>query len=386
MRSKLLQVIGALALLLLVGGAAAALAIVKDRVHVTVAPEAQAAQRGPDALELLRADTTELRAEMAAMAEAIPGQLQVLHDALEENASARHARCEADLEALRQQVSALQAHGERVAAEALATRTALESALAELRQGLLLAGDAQPVEPQAPAAAFDAPLPPTAEAGVAPVLTVPATSVPQSHPEDKPAEAARKSALAFKLPAQAFRFEGRQRLALVPSLSRVGFDAKSTLHDFSGVTRSLEGELTVDLSQPDRDSSGWIEVDAASLDTGLAERDEEMRKLLDTQRHPKLRFEWTGMEDAKVDAAAGTLSGSATGMLTFAGKSQAVKMPVRVQVDASKRVSIEGSLSVRLSQFGLLPPRKLGLISVEDKLELWIALRARTLGPLGGGD
>ena len=35
---------------------------------------------------------------------------------------------------------------------------------------------------------------------------------------------------------------------------------------------------------------------------------------------------------------------------------------------------------IKISDFGMKPPSQLGLISVEDELKLWIALRARTLG------
>jgi polyisoprenoid-binding protein YceI len=205
---------------------------------------------------------------------------------------------------------------------------------------------------------------------------------PSPEPAAAPAEPAKKGFLSFKVPEKGFRFEGRQKLGIVASLSRVGFDAKSTLHDFSGVTQKVEGELIVDLAQPGASPSGKLEVDASSLDTGLADRDEGMRDLLKTKEHGKLVFEWTGFEPDKVDVAGQKVTGKARGNLTLRGKSREVTMPVTVTVDASKRVGIEGELTILLTDFGIEPPSQLGMISVEDKLKLWISLRARTLGPV----
>ena len=56
-------------------------------------------------------------------------------------------------------------------------------------------------------------------------------------------------------------------------------------------------------------------------------------------------------------------------------------MAVSVAVDASKRLTIDGQTKIKMSDFGVKPPSKLGLISVEDEATVWIALRARTLGP-----
>jgi hypothetical protein len=38
-------------------------------------------------------------------------------------------------------------------------------------------------------------------------------------------------------------------------------------------------------------------------------------------------------------------------------------------------------VKVRMSDFQVRPPSKLGVISVEDEATIWIAPRARTLGP-----
>jgi polyisoprenoid-binding protein YceI len=203
------------------------------------------------------------------------------------------------------------------------------------------------------------------------------------HAGDTPASAAaprKKSFLRFELPSDSFAFDRRARLALIPSLSRVGFDAKSTLHDFSGATAKVAGELTANLAAPDRDVAGRIEVDAASLSTDLDARDEAMREHLATKEHPTILFEWTGFRSELVDSAEQRVKGVALGKLTIRGVTREVEMAVAVSVDASKRVVIEGALPIKLSDFSVPIPSQLGVIGVEDTIKVWIALRARSAG------
>jgi polyisoprenoid-binding protein YceI len=279
---------------------------------VTIAAEEAASKRGPDPVELLRADVGTLGGDVAA---------------LNRNLETAVGELRRSLDALQARLDALQ--------------------LAPKQDGA---------------------------AAPAPPLAAPA-----------PASPPKKSFLAFDLPSSAFAFDRRQRFAIVPSLSRVGFDAKSTLHDFSGVSSSVEGTFEVDLARPGEKPSGRITVEAASLDTGIAGRDVDMRKTLAVEQFKTLTFEWSGFSATAVDARAMTLAGSATGKLTIRGKTREVSMPVKVSVDASRRVAIEGELSIQLGDYEVVPPSQLGMVKVADELKLWIALRARLLGPVKEG-
>jgi polyisoprenoid-binding protein YceI len=313
MSSKLLQGIGVLAIVGLAAGSIAALVVVKERIHVTLAAEEAASKRGPDPIELLRADVGTLGGDVAA---------------LNRNLETAVAELRRSLDALQTRLAALQ-----------------------------------------PAAKQD---------GAAAPAPTPAQPAPASPPK--------KSFLAFDLPSSAFTFDRRQRFAIVPSLSRVGFDAKSTLHDFSGVSSSVEGTFNVDLSRPGEKPSGRITVEAASLDTGLADRDVDMRKTLAVEQFQTLTFEWNGFVATGVDARAMTVAGTASGKLTIRGRSRDVSLPVKVSVDASRRVAIEGELAIKLGDFEVVPPSQLGVIKVADEMKLWIALRARLLGPAKEGE
>jgi len=185
------------------------------------------------------------------------------------------------------------------------------------------------------------------------------------------------------LPSGRFRFDAAQRFQALGSLSRVGFDAKSTLHDFTGAATGVTGEFSLNLADPAAGCRGWIEIDSGALRTGVEGRDAEMRKLLRTGASPAIRFEISSLEPSEVNAAAQTVSGVAVGKMTIGGESRDVRVPVSLTVDESRRVAIEGEWPLVMSEYGITPPRQLGMISVEDQVRAWLSLRARAIGPAG---
>jgi polyisoprenoid-binding protein YceI len=389
MNTKLLQWFGTLSLLALVGGSVAALALVKQRTHITFSDEANEQTHGPDPVALLGEDVRELRGDLKGLSDGVGQQMQSLHDALADSAEARARSLQEQVERLTKSVSELQTRLEQKSADEVGARTEVAAALQRLQTAL----DSDRAEraalaaaqPAAPAQSVETPaLPPAiteksvepAAAAVA-VAEVATPSAPVAPEPEKP----KRSFLAFKLPSETFDFDKTLRFELIPSLSRVGFDAKSTLHDFSGVTSKLEGSLTTCLARPGESCSGAITVTSASLDTGLADRDTEMRANLATDEFKQMRFEWTSFEVSVVDAQKQTVAGTARGKLTIHGVTRDFAMPVRVAVDASKRISIDGEAKLKMSDFEVKVPSKLGVISVEDEIKLWIALRARTAGP-----
>lgn len=386
MAGKLLSRVGIAALLGVGAAGVAALVVVKQRITLVVAEQAEHSTRGPDPIDLLRADVAGLREDLGALSQALGPQLGRLHEALEaaanERAQAEQAtleRTRAELERLAARVETLDASVARVQRDLALSLARVERSVAPLQESSSSEALARAVEPilvdVSLGDALAAPSTAPSTASSADVAPEPPPRSPAAPPEPK------RKFLSFSLPSQSFAFEGRQRLALVPSLSRVGFDAKSTLHDFSGVTQKIEGELEVDLAQPDLGVVGTVRVDARSLDTGMADRDENMRAHLDVAAHPELRFAWTGLKHARVDARAQTVEGVACGKLSIRGVERDVTLPVRVSVDASKRVAIEGELEIAMKDWGVEPPSQLGVIRVENKIKVWLALRARSLGP-----
>ena len=170
----------------------------------------------------------------------------------------------------------------------------------------------------------------------------------------------------------------------MPSLSRVGFDGKSTLHDFSGATSQVSGEIEFDPSKPGESPRGRITAKAASLDTGNDDRDEDMHEALGTAEHPELAFELEGFEPTTVDAKAMKVAGAAKGTMTIHGTKQKVSMPVNLTVDEAHRLTIQGEMPLLMSKYGVsVPSAALGVISMKDEVKVWISLKLRA-GPNPG--
>lgn len=206
--------------------------------------------------------------------------------------------------------------------------------------------------------------------------------------QDKPPaskEPARKSFLSFQLPAESFDLDRPQRFDVIGSLSRVGFDAKSTLHNFSGVTSRVRGVLEIAPGAADRYACGGrVEVEAGSLHTGVEGRDTEMFHCLAVAEHPQLTFDLEGFEASSVERDAQRVRGVLSGTLTIAGRARQVRVPVVLTVDESRRLAISGEFPVLMSDFEVRPPTKLGVLSVEDEIQVWVVLRARAAGPASG--
>jgi polyisoprenoid-binding protein YceI len=409
--SKLLQGIGLLALLGWTGAGFGAWMLTKEQVQITIEEGAGARLAAVDPTAELADRFTALQGDLRGLAQSLGRNFEVLDEAAAEReegaARAREAdRGERSREIARleqafaaQLTQALDAERQRhvgafadLRAEIAALRSTLaERAPTEGEGGLAavpLEGDSSSAPPEEqPSAAEGVPAaPPTvpaappgdpASAGEL-AANAGADAEPVAAPPEKPKK--KRSFVAFDLPSDSFTFEGRRSWEVVSSLSRVGFDAKSTLHDFTGVTQKLKGTWTADLAQPHVDPQGAITVDAASLDTGLPDRDTAMYEKLETSKHASITFAVVAFRATSVDAKAMKVTGVVRGRLGIHGVEREIEMPVKLAIDDARRLSVEGELVAKMSEWGLEPPSQLGMISVQDQVKIWIALRARSTG------
>jgi polyisoprenoid-binding protein YceI len=211
-----------------------------------------------------------------------------------------------------------------------------------------------------------------------PELEAPAAApVVAAGPAAVEAEPAGRSFLAFSLPSKERGFEGARTWEVLGDLSRVGFDARSTLHDFTGTSSRVRGSVRVDLSRPGDGISGRIEIDARSLSTSNEGRDEAMFEHLEVERFERIAFVPTSFAVETVDAAARRVEGRVRGRMSIHGTEREIELAVRGHLDEGRRLVVEGEFPLLLSDFGVEAPNKLGLISMEDQVRVWIHLRAR---------
>lgn len=389
--TKPLAIIGALSLVAWTGLGLFAWSRVHDSVHVTVTDSSDP----PTADAALLADRMGvLDADMDALVGSLGNNFQLVAAALESGGEAtgsKLAQLEARLAALEAAVpSALEARETGAALTAALDRTErlavrLESSVAT--GAMLASADAQEAEralnerlaqaereQQARAAEMAARRAADAAAAEAPTGAAVAASAAPA-PDADPARP--KSFLAFDLPDRDFAFKGRRTYEVLGDLSRVGFDAKSTLHDFTGVTSKVTGSFTTDLAEADAGIEGLIEVDARSLDSGLAGRDEAMLEHLSADEYGTISFAPTGFERKSVDEAARTVAGRLTGDMTIRGVTRSISLDVKGSVDDARRLVVEGETPLDLTAFEVPVPNKLGMISMEKEVRMWLRLRLR---------
>jgi polyisoprenoid-binding protein YceI len=373
---RTLAIVGAGALLAWTGLGLVAWSSAARRVTVDFEDETSHAGERADTLAL-RDELGALHQDLRALATAMGENLQALQDGLLDSQDEHAAAMELRLAALRDEV------GSR-------TSSPSSDELADLVRELAALSDAVSASGASGSAAqFVTPAP-----SVEPLVSEPAATAPlvaaapaEQPPVVAPAELAaapapaaaqpRKSFLAFKLPSDDFRLDERRAWSILPTLSRVGFDAKTTLHDFTATTSTLEGELEADLSRPGDAPRAQIRAQAATLVSGDDDRDEAMREHLAVAEHATLEFELTRFEPAEVDLTAQRATGTAHGRLRLRGVTQEVAMPVRLTIDEARRLWVEGEMMLDLTRFQVPVPNKLGLISMEEEVKVWISLRLR---------
>lgn len=350
-----LRLVGAFSLLAWTALGLFAWTRVGERVHVQVSDGSNAGDERDrlliDRVETLSTDLDELIAVLEANFGGIARALDEEGDAR----AAESARVRERLTALESALPfALQA---RETAGALSATLARLEALANAQIPLVEQLVAPPMQASAPSA--EAP---------------PALVTPQ---EAESAVERKRSFLAFDLPSRDFRFEGPQRFEVLGDLSRVGFDAKSTLHDFTGISDRVSGEFTVDLAHPDDGISGAIAVRVESLNTGVGGRDEALREHLEGTEFDELRFEPTRFVATRSDASKLELDGVVHGKLTIRGVTREIEVALQARVDDSRRLVLEGEWPLLLSDYGVPVPNQLGVVSMQDEVRAWLRLRTR---------
>jgi len=364
---RILMLIGAGALLAWTGLGVLAWQSVGQRVTVVTGEEAAQDDQGARILAL-EDELGSLHQDVRALANAMGENLAALQEGLLAGQEEQAVEVQRRLAALRDEV------GSKLDSPSSKELADLRRELRELRDSLRV-GTAPELAATPPAEEL---VPELEVVELEVSEAVPPAMEPAADPEPA-AEAprAKRSFLAFKLPSDDFRFDERRSWTVLPSLSRIGFDAKTTLHDFTATTSTLQGSLEADLSHPDQGPRALLHVEAASLVSGNTDRDEAMREHLAVTDHPAIDFELTAFEPDAIELDHKKASGTAAGRMTIRGVTQDVRMPVRITLDDSRRLCVEGEMPLDLERFEVPVPHKLGLISMDKVVKVWISLRLR---------
>ncbi len=159
------------------------------------------------------------------------------------------------------------------------------------------------------------------------------------------------------------------RYALLGSSSRVWFDARASLGSFQGVAGVVQGWARFSDRDLLHDASAEIRIDVASFRTGNGTRDRHLRETMEVDSFPSIVWR---LLRATVMAGDGDRPAAVelNGTLTIKRTTREVVIPTALQF-AGDTVLASGSLPIRLTDYGISPPRRvIGMIRMSNDLLL----------------
>jgi polyisoprenoid-binding protein YceI len=166
---------------------------------------------------------------------------------------------------------------------------------------------------------------------------------------------------------------------LDPAHTRIGFVARHAMvTKVRGAFNEFTGTAVLDGANP-ANSRVEVTIEAASIDTRNAQRDEHLRSndFLAMQEYPKITFTSTGVRQA------GETTFEVTGDLTIKGVTNAITIPFEFEGAAkdpfgNQRVGFEGSVTINRKDYGVTWNAALegGGVLVSDKVTLEFEISA----------
>jgi len=158
---------------------------------------------------------------------------------------------------------------------------------------------------------------------------------------------------------------------LDPAASEIRFDADARLHTFAGTVGTMSGQVRLAGIAPPTDVDGCVEIDAASLTTGITRRDATMRSHhLHSDRFPTILFRLVRLDEV-VPAGANEYGVTLRGTLTLHGVTSPLAAPARATL-APNRLTVAGTARLRLSTFQIPIPSFL-FIAMRDEVVVTFA-------------
>ena len=149
---------------------------------------------------------------------------------------------------------------------------------------------------------------------------------------------------------------------------RLGFDGYATPGPWSAWTDSVSGRLTgaADIGHV----RGWVAFPAATLDSDNARRDKDMRKSLEVDKYPVIRFDLHGVTPSEASADSSTVV--LGGTFDIHGVQRQVEMEATVVFGESDiRVTAQYQLNLEDYEIGGLS-KMLGMLKMQKMITLHI--------------
>lgn len=169
--------------------------------------------------------------------------------------------------------------------------------------------------------------------------------------------------MAAMISAAAVHAQATVRIDL--ARSAISYTGSAPLHDWTGTSRSVSGEVTFSTVDPSG-ASVRISAPVTSFDSGNATRDRKMHSLTDADTHPRVVFEARAVEVTSWNGEQGRWR--LRGSLTFAGRRGTVESEAAVRWRGG-RLTAEGAFSISLTAYHVERPSIVGF-PIGDEIEI----------------
>ena len=162
----------------------------------------------------------------------------------------------------------------------------------------------------------------------------------------------------------------REALKIDRPHSKIAFKVRHLLGTATGNFSKFNGAIAVDRDNPEK-SSVTVRIEAASIDTGIAKRDEHLREeLFDVARYPEITFKSRRVKPTGADSA------EIVGDLTMHGVTREMTLTVQLLANDGSRWRVT-TPPLRRSQFGLLFSKSAEMVSgIADEVAVDIEIGA----------
>lgn len=161
---------------------------------------------------------------------------------------------------------------------------------------------------------------------------------------------------------------------LIDQASRVWITGSSNIRRFTCRAREVSG--AVDLRATTTRSSGFsgenvaaspsVSIPVVRLDCGIARMSRHLHETLRVAEHPAIEFRLAHYD---IDFGGEEPIAHLVGRLTIAGVEQPVELTADVRADSMGIPHVQGAHAVRMTSFGVRPPRRFaGLLRVRDRI------------------
>ena len=144
------------------------------------------------------------------------------------------------------------------------------------------------------------------------------------------------------------------------------FDAKATLGAFRGITHEARGETAGAPSLSE--VHGFVEMRAKNLTTNNGLRDRDMRKTLDADTYPTIRFDLDSVA-VRTDAPDSARI-ELVGRMSIHGVTRLIRLPAKLQRQQHE-LRVTGSYELFLPNYGVTRlKRMLGVLSMDETIRI----------------